>query len=263
MAEVIFLGTAGAVGSKKRDNTSLLVKEKEEKILIDCPGSPVVKLDKCNIDFRRISCIFFTHAHPDHIYGIISLLHSQYRLKNKLEIYGHLKVINIIKQLRKLFELGNTNQFPKIIFNSISSNLKEPFYESKNFIIFPFKTKHKPESTGYKFIFKKGKISLVYSGDSAKSLKLETAATRCDYLIHDCFGPSKFFKQYPELNRMHTSSLTLGRIARSCKVRTLIPIHLAQEVEYSMDEVKKEITKNFKGEIILPNDFDRVILKPH
>lgn len=264
MAEIIFLGTAGAVASRKRDNTSLLVKCGKEKILIDCPGSPVAKLDKIGIDFRKISYIFFTHAHPDHIYGIISLLHSQYRLKNQIQIYAHSKVINIIQNLKKIFKLEDIDQFPEVIFNSISvdtSSIK-PFYNSDRILVSVFKAEHKPDSIGFKFLFKKEKISCVYSGDSARSSTLIKAATNCNYLIHDCFGPFKFFKQYPELKTMHTSSLTLGKIAKEAKVSKLIPIHLAQEVEYTIEEVKQEIRNNFKGKIILPKDFYRLKLAP-
>jgi len=258
MSEIYFLGTSGALASKKRGNTSLLICESNEKILIDCPGSPVAKLDKLNVDSRKIKHIIFTHAHPDHVYGIISLLYSQYRLKNKLNIYAHPKVITIIKKLREVFKLKNQNKFPEINFVNIAHQLQTPLEILKNLSIYTFKVKHNQESLGLKFKFKKN--ILVYSSDTALSNNLIKVSTGTDYLIHDCFGPSRFFNKYPKLNNMHTSSLSLGKIAKECKVKTLIPIHFAQEVKYSMKEVKEEIKKNYEGKVVFVKDFDKLKL---
>lgn len=253
MAEIIFLGTAGAVASKERDNTSLLIKTKKDLILIDLPGSIVRKLSQINIDFRKISCIFITHAHPDHIYGIISLLHSQYGLKNKIHIFSHPKVIVLLKNLRKIFKLEDTTKYPKIIYHKIKPT-KKPFYNSRELKVYAFSVKHAPESLGLKFFFKRAQKSCVFSSDTQATSNLIKESYLCDYLIHDCFSPEKYFIKYPQLKKMHTSSLSLGRIAKVSKVKTLIPIHFASEVKYSLKEIIKEIKKNFAGRIIIPYD---------
>lgn len=162
MAEIIFLGTAGAVASKERDNTSLLIKTTKDLILIDLPGSIVKKLACVNLDFRKISFIFITHAHPDHIYGIVSLLHSQYRLKNKLHIFTHPKVIELVKTLRETFKLEDTTKYPEIVYHKIEANRKPPFYNSKELKVYAFKVKHSSDSLDFKFFFKKSK-SLLFS----------------------------------------------------------------------------------------------------
>ena len=253
--EVIFLGTAGAVASKGRDNTSLLIKTRGDKILIDLPGSPVKKLAQLNLDFRKISNIFFTHSHPDHIYGIISLLHSQYRLKNKVHIFAHPKVIELVKTLRKIFGLEDTTKYPKVIYHKIKSNFKKPFYNSDELKASAFKVNHSPESLGFKFLFKELDKTLVFSGDSALSLNLIKEAHECDCLIHDCFSPERIFKKYPQLYKMHTSSLLLGKIAGDCQVKILVPIHFASEVKYSIKEIIREIKKSFLGKVVIPEDF--------
>lgn len=259
MSKLIFLGTSGAVGSKERDNTSLLFSHKDRKILIDCPGSIVSKLEKVGVDFKEISTIFFTHAHPDHLYGIISLLHSQYRLNNKINIYTHKNVIKKIRKLRVLFGLDNEEKFPSLCFNNFSDN-SEIIFEKSNTTVKSFKVKHKPESLGFKFVFSKNnkEIIYVYTGDTAKHKNTIKIAKGSDFLIHDCFGPQRFFEQYPELEKMHTSSYDLGVIADKSKTRNLIPIHFAQEVEYSISTVKKEIKQNFDGNLQIPEDLEEI-----
>jgi len=252
MAKIIFLGTSGAVATKTRDNTSIFIQTKKDNLLVDLPGSVVKKLSQVNFDFKKLSYLLFTHAHPDHIYGIISLLHSQYKLKNKLYIFAHSKVINLIKKLRKIFKLTDTNKYPKVIYRKI--NLKKPFYDSRELSLQAFKVKHSQESVGFKLFFKKINKSVVFSGDTAFNYNLIKIAFNCDYLIHDCFCPERFFKQYPELYKMHTSSLLLGKIASLAKVKNLIPIHFASEVKYSLGEILNEIKKNYSGKVIIPED---------
>jgi len=261
MAKIFFLGTSAAIASEERDNTSILLIEGKDIILIDTPGCLLVKLAKLKIDYRLIENIFLTHSHPDHIYGLVSLLHSRYKLNDQINIYAHPKTLNLVKSLRRLFKLEDINKFPEIVYKKVKTNNIRPFYNSKDISAWAFKVKHSTESLGLRFFFKKSRISLVYCSDTAKSEDLIEAARACDYLIHDCFAPVRFFKKYPQLNRMHTSSLSLGKIARVIKPRVLIPIHFTSEVKYSFNTVLREIKRNFIGRIIVPRDLDILRLR--
>jgi ribonuclease Z len=254
VAKIIFLGTAAAVASRHRDNTSLLILEGKDKILVDCAGSPVTKLDKVKVDFRNIQNIFLTHTHPDHIYGIISLIHSRYILHDKINIYSHPKTLQTVKSLLNALKLNNTAKYPKIYFNPIEVS-RYPFYNSQEIRSWVIPTKHSFESLGFKFIFK-NKITCIFSSDTAFNLRILKYASTCDYLIHDCYAPSYVFKKYPQLTKMHTSSLKLGILAKEIKAKVLIPIHFATEINYSLTEIKKEIRMNFKGRIIIPRDLE-------
>lgn len=253
MIKLTFLGTACAVSSKNRDNTALLLKTDKEIFLIDCPGSPVSKLKRINSDFRKIDKILFTHSHPDHIYGLPSLLHSQYKLGNRVFVYAKKEVISLIKALVKIYRLEDKSRFPQLIYKNILPDLNEPFYKSKDLSIFSFEVMHSLNSVGFKFVFKDGK-SIVFTGDTAYSEKTLRASRDTDYLISDCFSPSRFFKVYKELKREHTDSLSLGRLAKRANVKVLVPIHFCRELSYSFEEVIEEIRRNFKGKIIIPKD---------
>ena len=256
MTQISFLGTSAAVASKDRDNTSILLSEGKDRTLIDTPGCLLVKLAKLRIDYRQIKDIFLTHSHPDHIYGLVSLLHSRYKLDDQIRIYAHPKTINLVKSLRRLFKLEDINKYPEIIYKKVGTNYRRPFYDSGDILAWAFKVKHSIEALGLRFFFKKSRISLVYCSDTARSKDLIEAARGCDYLIHDCFAPERFFKKYPQLTKMHTSSLRLGKIAREANPRVLIPIHFTCEVKYSFSTIIKEIKRNFTGRIILPRDLD-------
>ena len=256
MAKLFFLGTSAAIASGDRDNTSIILSEGKDKILIDTPGCLLVKLAKLKIDYRQIKDIFITHSHPDHIYGLVSLLHSRYRLNDQIRIFAHPKTINLVRSLRRLFHLEDVNKFPKIIYKKVKTNLQQPFYDSEEISAWAFKVRHSPHSLGFRFFLKKGRISLVHCSDTAKSQNLIKLAQGCDYLIHDCFAPARFFKEYPQLGKMHTSSLSLGEIARQINPRILIPIHFTSEIRYSLSTVLGEIRRSFTGRVILPKDLD-------
>ncbi|MCM8782823.1 MAG: MBL fold metallo-hydrolase [Candidatus Omnitrophica bacterium] len=251
MARIIFLGTAGAVVSKKRDNTSFLLQNKKELILIDTPASLLTKLDRIKINFRHIRHILFTHSHPDHLAGIISLIHSQYGYRNRIQIYGAKEVIRLIKKIRKLFSLEDSRLYPELIFYPFKRE-DLPLYKSKDISIYFFKTKHSSDSVGFKIILKNKTI--IISGDTPFDQEIIKEATDSFILIHDCFAPQRFFKRYPLLNQKHTSSLNLGKIASLSKTKLLIPIHFSGEFRYSFQEIVKEIRKNYSDRLIIPQD---------
>lgn len=261
MAKIIFLGTAGAVASAQRDNTSLLfMDDSGEKFLIDCPGSPVTKLAKLGFDYREISNLILTHTHVDHIYGVPSLLHSQYRLGNKVNIFATQECLLLIRELISFHRLEDPKKFPEVSFQTIPAD-KDTFlfFQREKTLLSSFPVKHTPDSIGLKIYLKDPPLTCVYSGDTAFSRTIVEEAKDADYLIHDCACPSRFAK---ELEEMHTSALALGEIAEKAQVKTLVPIHFLTEIEFKMEEIENEIRKNFSGNLIIPSDFDSLELKP-
>ena len=256
MAKIFFLGTSAAIASCDRDNTSILLSTGKDKILIDTPGCLLVKLAKLKVDYRQIRDIFLTHSHPDHIYGLVSLLHSHYKLNDQIRIFAHPKTINLVRSIRRIFRLEDINKYPKVIYKNVIITPQESFYNSKDIQATAFKVRHSLDSVGLRFFLKKSKVSLVYCSDTARSNELIKFAQACNFLIHDCFAPARFFREYPQLAKMHTSSLSLGEIASQVNPGVLIPIHFTCEVKYSFKTVLEEIKKNFSGRIILPRDLD-------
>ena len=76
-----FLGTSGAVPSLRRGTTSLVFVGRDESVLVDCGGSPVQKLLLAGTRPERLERVIVTHIHPDHAYGLPSLIQSLFLIK--------------------------------------------------------------------------------------------------------------------------------------------------------------------------------------
>ncbi|MCD6583190.1 MAG: ribonuclease Z [Candidatus Omnitrophica bacterium] len=254
MAKLIFLGTAASIPSKNRDNTSFLFLHKKEMFLIDCPGAIHQKLLKAGINFKDIKNIVITHQHPDHFYGIIGLIHAQGYLSKKLTIFSNQNTISLLKELIRRIGL-NRSPFPKVSFHDVFK--KEFFYNSPSLKLTAIKNKHIRNSFGVKFIFD-GKI-LLYSSDTALSKTILKEAKEAQYLIHDCTASSSYFKEYPQLYKMHTDAKTLASILQNIPLKKIVPIHFLLLKKGELRKIKKELTPLGK-KIYFPSDFDILTL---
>jgi ribonuclease Z len=258
MTDICFLGTGGAVATRKRDNMSFLIDHDETLVLVDCPGSAIQKIKKFNYDPRNVSSILVTHIHPDHIYGLPSFVHSLMLDKCLIRLYGSKETVQLCQNLLDLFHLRDEKIKAKIEFVSLDPGKNFILKESLQCV--SFRVPHSSSSLGFRLRLEKEKKELLYSGDTQLNPLLFEEASGIDYLIHDCSAPSRFFKKYPSLYTMHTNSLELGRLSQQAKVKCLIPCHFFGELEFPLSEIEDEIRINYKGKLIIPEDFKKITL---
>lgn len=258
MADLYFLGTGGSIATEDRDNTSLLLDTENRLILIDCPGSVIQKIRKLGFDPRQIKTILVTHVHPDHIYGLPSLVHSLMLDEGLIELYGSEETLLFCQDLLDLFHLRDKKIKTRIRF--LPAEPKETIGLTEALQFFSFPVPHDSSSLAFHFHFSEIEKDLVFSGDSPVHPSLFQLASRSDYLIHDCSAPSRFFEQYPSLYKMHTHALDLGKLCQEAEVRCLIPCHFFGELDFSLVEIEQEIKENFLGKLIIPEDFAKIPL---
>lgn len=256
MSELCFLGTGGSIPAEGRNNASLVLNMGRELVLIDCPGDAYGKIKRLGFDPRNIYSLFVTHIHPDHVYGLPALVHSLMLEDMSLLLYGSHETVRFCKDLLNLFCLLGEKIKCRIRF--------KPLEEDHYFQIHPslrassIRIPHSSSSLGLDLHFKEEDLSLLYSGDTPVYEPLFKRNSTPEILIHDCSAPSRFFKQFPSLSKMHTHSLALGKMALESGVRCLIPIHFFGELDYSMEEIEIEIRKNYKNRLILPEDLGKI-----
>jgi ribonuclease Z len=258
MTEVCFLGTGGAVPTQDKDNTSFVLKHKEIQVLVDCPGGVIQKIKRLSLDPCKTTSIVITHIHPDHVYGLPSLVHSLMLDECLIPLYGSKETVDLCRNLLDLFDLQNEKIMTRLDFISLKPGQKFKMTDvlSCNSLEVP----HSSSSLAFHFHFKDSQKELIYSGDTPVNSNLFSKASGVDYLIHDCSAPSRFFKKYPSLYEMHTNSLQLGEFAQNAGIKCLIPCHFFGEFNFSLEEIENEIRENFQGHLILPKDFERIAL---
>ena len=102
--EITFLGTSSAVHSYTRSHPSIAIKAFGETILFDCGEGTQRQLIYAKISPMKISKIFITHYHGDHILGIPGLLQSMnFRgRETKLTVYGPKGLDNLRQAISNL-----------------------------------------------------------------------------------------------------------------------------------------------------------------
>lgn len=258
MAELIFLGTGGAVGTAERDNTSLALSLGDTLVMVDCPGGAVAKMRRAGLDPLKLGSLLVTHVHPDHIYGLPSLIHSLFLDEGLITLYGSEETVRFCGALLDLFQLRASKIKMRVELKALGPG--QGFELGGSARAEAFRVPHSPGSMGYHFFLDSGRREVVCSGDTPPDPEVLARASGRDYLVHDCSAPSRFFEKYPVLRTMHTSALDLGRLAEEAGVRCLIPCHFFGEVDYPMSEVEGEIRKYFSGRLVLPSDLETIRL---
>jgi ribonuclease Z len=120
--KIVFLGTSAAVPTKERFLSSLaLHRGSGEILLFDCGEGTQFQLMKFGVNYQKISKIFISHLHSDHIYGLFGLL-STMKFTNRtkpLNIYGPFGIKSIIEAVK-----GDFSNYPyKITIHEINEGL--------------------------------------------------------------------------------------------------------------------------------------------
>ena len=143
--EITFLGTSSAVHSFERNHPSIVLKAFGEVMMFDCGEGTQRQLIYAKISPMKISKIFITHFHGDHILGLPGLIQSMnFRGRDKkLTIYGP-KGLNVLKE--SIFSLGYCKiEFP-IEFIEIGSEIVE---KTEDYIIKSQEVNHLVPSLAY------------------------------------------------------------------------------------------------------------------
>ena len=105
--EAFVLGTGGMMPLPGRSLTSVLLRREGELFLFDCGEGTQISLRRLNLRWKKISAIFISHMHADHITGLpgIIMLSSQVDRDDPLYIYGPPKIREFIDAMRKTLEM--------------------------------------------------------------------------------------------------------------------------------------------------------------
>jgi ribonuclease Z len=148
--EVIFLGTSSMVPTKDRNQSAILIRYKNEGILVDCGEGTQRQFKQKGIPLTRITKILITHWHGDHVFGlpgVLSTLGAE-EYQKTLEIYGPRGTKQHIENMFKAFVFDRR-------INFVVKEVKEgKFFENNMFWLEAMPLEHGVITLGYGFVEK-------------------------------------------------------------------------------------------------------------
>ena len=149
--EITFLGTSSAVHSQNRNHPSIALKAFGDVFLFDCGEGTQKQILFTSVSPMKISRIFLTHYHGDHILGLPGLLQSMSLngRENELKIYGP-RGLNKIRDA--IYSLGYCAIEYPVEFIEIDSGIVE---ETEEYIITAQSVRHNVPSLAYSIEEKK------------------------------------------------------------------------------------------------------------
>lgn len=104
MLKITFLGTGGALPSKERNPAGIMVNREGELLLFDCGEGSQRQMMYAKTGLVKISAIFLSHYHGDHILGLPGLLQTMgfFDREEKLEIFGPDGLLEVMEAFEKL-----------------------------------------------------------------------------------------------------------------------------------------------------------------
>lgn len=254
-SRIYFLGTGSARSYRERDNSFLGVSAAEEVWFIDCAGSPVHKAEKCGFPWQRCRGVILTHLHPDHWYGIPSLLHNLHLAgrQTPLILWIPEGCLDRVQDVCRAFRVFNREDYFRLDIRSFSPTHTAISTSSKLEIeVFP--ANHSVPAAGVQLFFVKSGTKVIYSGDSTRTKTIEEFAQDADVLIHE----ASFLDQNQDIADQtgHCTAGEAARLARDCSVNKLMLLHIYRESEKDIKPFFEEAAKFFPGDIGIPQDLE-------
>ncbi|MFP4461594.1 MAG: MBL fold metallo-hydrolase [Thermotogota bacterium] len=255
--EITFLGTAGAIPTATRTNTSLWVENNKTAILIDCSGDILHKLKRYTLHIERLGHVIITHGHIDHTFGLPSLIESLRLEGRKQALHLYINEDAFKKQYEILEScklLHREDGFP-IIFHSIPFMKGYHLLALEGFDAFTHPVKHVIPNVAIRL--SNGMKSFTYSSDTEPFEGFVDFAMKTDVLIHECMV-AKWFSD-PLVGHSRTDQV--GKIAQQVQAKILYPVHFSPKIDENPERFKAEIAQEYTGEIIIPYDGFKFRLK--
>jgi ribonuclease Z len=160
--KINFLGTGSAIPTERRNHPAVLMRYKDEVILMDCGEGTQRQFRKAKLNPCRITKILITHWHGDHVLGLPGLLQTLNLngYNGELIIYGPKGSKNEFKNMISPY-LGFYWNVSKKIGNKFDIVVKEVdegvFFDKDDFFIEAVKVEHGCPALAYSVVFKEKK----------------------------------------------------------------------------------------------------------
>jgi ribonuclease Z len=284
MINITFLGTSSTVPTVERNHSAILLKYKEENILVDCGEGTQRQFRKAKLNPCKLTKILITHWHGDHVLGLPGLFQTlAFNGYDKtLEIYGPKGTKKFIKELFEVF-------VPKKKIKTKVYDVQGKFLKTKDFQITAMPLQHGSPTNGYMFEEKsklridktklkklkiapkdRSKLSQLTKGKDikingktikSKNITYGQPSKKVSFIFDTkkCVNAEKLAKDSDlaiiestldnneklAKEYKHLTAIQTAQIAKKAKVKKLILTHISQRYEYRANVLEKMAKKIF------------------
>lgn len=245
---MVVLGSAWALSSATRDNTFLFFDSPGGGLLIDCAGSPFHKLLKVGGDPGKLRGVILTHAHPDHIYGLPSLIHELWLWgrEEPFYIYANVRSQRAARTLIGLFGLWDKPMPLELV--TIPQEEGFRLVENDEYVVHTTPVCHLGPTNAVRIAPKMGKRVVTYSSDTRPCEELVALAKGSDLLFLECTAE--------EPHRVHLTPEEAGEIAQEAGAKELVLVHYLESMAQDLEGTIARVKKFYEGEVRLAQDFE-------
>ncbi len=269
--QITMLGTGNATVSQIY-NTCFVLQTPSTLMLVDAGGGNGIlsQLKKVNVQISDIHHLFVTHAHTDHVLGVIWVIRMVAQCKGYeglLHVYGNDKVMKVIKTIIDMILAKKqlTKVAERVVFHQLEDGDCFEVGDMKLECFDIQSTKEKqfgfraelPSSSD-----ESGKpLVLACLGDESYNEQNRRYIVGADWMMCEAFclyADRDTFKPY---EKCHSTALDAGKLAEELGVKNLILYHTEEKTLANRKEnYTREAAENFKGRIFVPDDLEVIEL---
>ena len=270
MNQITMLGTGNATVSQIY-NTCFVLQTPSTLMLVDAGGGNGIlsQLKKVNVQISDIHHLFVTHAHTDHVLGVIWVIRMVAQCKGYeglLHVYGNDKVMKVIKTIIDMIlakkQLAKVAE--RVVFHQLEDGDSFEVGDMKLECFDIQSTKEK--QFGFRAELpssdESGKpLVLACLGDEPYNEQNRRYIVGADWMMCEAFclyADRDTFKPY---EKCHSTALDAGKLAEELGVKNLILYHTEEKTLANRKEnYTREAAENFKGRIFVPDDLEVIEL---
>jgi ribonuclease Z len=200
-------GTGSPLPDPTRAGPCTVVIAGRHEFVVDSGEGSVKQMTLMNLPPAQLEAAFLTHFHSDHIGDLGELMLQRWTAGSNttpLPVYGPAGVEAVVNGLNAAYRLDQgyriAHHGPAVAPPTGAGGTPRPFalsetadtlvYSAPDLQVFAFPVDHGPvkPAVGYRFVYK-GR-SVVISGDTAPSPRLEAASKDVDLLVHEGLAPN-------------------------------------------------------------------------
>lgn len=268
--QITMLGTGNATVSQIY-NTCFVLQTPSTLMLVDAGGGNgiLAQLKKINVQISDIHHLFVTHAHTDHVLGVIWVIRMVAQCKGYeglLHVYGNDKVIKVIKTIIDM--ILAKKQLAKVAERVVFHQLEDgDCFEVGDMKLECFDIQStKEKQFGFRAELPSSDESdkplvLACLGDEPYNEQNRRYIVGADWMMCEAFclyADRDMFKPY---EKCHSTALDAGKLAEELSVKNLILYHTEEKTLANRKEnYTREAAENFKGRIFVPDDLEVIEL---